>query len=384
MGTQPQQSYRDLDPLEQGGRTARDGFDYQDHVAVNKCLDMLLPDGPQEVWCEAEDDLVLVWLVDGKEEFEFVQVKGTDIEQAWTVSILCRAETGKDGKKKPSIVQKSLAHDRGLESCRFRLVTRWQPDKFLNVLQINLDKRSEPAIRSRLKTAATKLPAPARSWRSQNGHGVEFWIERTTWEHRASTKDIKNENLLKLNRVLDIEGLLVAPDQLEELHAKLCAKVKEASLSDGVTQRKAKRLLQNELRDWLRESARVIRHPTHSGSTAPLERKLKEAGVDRGTIDMAVELRRKYIFDRLKQKYLTLDEREMLENDVNAILHRLKTQLDAGELHDNGREFLNRCLGEIRRLQGSNSGSPPSEGVSYGYFYEVMNRCLHRLQRVSP
>lgn len=65
------QSHRDLDPLEQGGRTARDGFDYQYHVAVSKCLDMLLGSGPSEVWCEAEDDIVLVWTYGGQERFEF-------------------------------------------------------------------------------------------------------------------------------------------------------------------------------------------------------------------------------------------------------------------------------------------------------------------------
>ena len=69
-------SYRDIPPLEEGGRIARDGFDYQDHIAVNKCLDMLLGTELSEVWCEAEDDIVLVLTVDDQEFFEFVQVKG--------------------------------------------------------------------------------------------------------------------------------------------------------------------------------------------------------------------------------------------------------------------------------------------------------------------
>jgi len=56
--SQAKASYRDLDPVEQGGRVARDGFDYQDHVAVGKCLDMIHEGGPTEVWCEAEDDIV--------------------------------------------------------------------------------------------------------------------------------------------------------------------------------------------------------------------------------------------------------------------------------------------------------------------------------------
>src|SRR4051812_28736710 len=63
----PKPTYRDLDPLEEGGPIARKGFAYQDHVAAGKCLDMLLTDGPSEVWCEAEDDIVLVWLIQGVE-----------------------------------------------------------------------------------------------------------------------------------------------------------------------------------------------------------------------------------------------------------------------------------------------------------------------------
>ena len=91
-------SFRDLDPLEQGGRVARDGFAYQDHVASGKCLDMLLGGGPVEVWCEAEDDIVQVWLTDTEEWFEFVQVKGNDLGQAWTVSKLCDRESARGGQ----------------------------------------------------------------------------------------------------------------------------------------------------------------------------------------------------------------------------------------------------------------------------------------------
>src|SRR4051794_18443035 len=75
-------SFRDLDPIEQGGRAARDGFDYQDNVAVAKCLAMILDGGPIEVWCEAEDDIVQVWLNEQEEWFEFVQVKSNDLGQA--------------------------------------------------------------------------------------------------------------------------------------------------------------------------------------------------------------------------------------------------------------------------------------------------------------
>jgi hypothetical protein len=136
MTAQPP-SYRDLPPLEQGGRIAREGFDYQDHVTANKCLDMILPDGSNglaEVWCEAEDDIVLVWSQhDGAERFEFVQVKGTDLKQAWSVAELCASGKG------PSILKRSLDHDRGAEDCSFRMVTKWGPNATLEPLSTPLD-----------------------------------------------------------------------------------------------------------------------------------------------------------------------------------------------------------------------------------------------------
>ncbi|MBX3260095.1 MAG: DUF4297 domain-containing protein [Labilithrix sp.] len=194
-GPQPKKSsHRDLTPLEEGGRTARDGFAYQDHITVSKCLDMLLG-GPSEVWCEAEDDIVLVWSVGTSEEFEFVQVKGHDIKQAWTVARLCSRETAKDGKKKSSIVEKSLAHDRGAEPCRFRIITTWAPDAVLEVLGIRAAARSAPELRARLTAArmGTHIERETRSEGRQSLTGIRFlWIEQAEWEQRASS-DVKSK-----------------------------------------------------------------------------------------------------------------------------------------------------------------------------------------------
>ncbi len=375
-------SYRDLAPLEQGGRTARDGFDYQDHVAVNKCLDMLLTNGPEEVWCEAEDDIVLVWLTNSVGEFEFVQVKGTDLQQAWTVAALCAAGSGKDSKKKLSIVHKSLAHDRGLEPCRFRLVTRWAPASSLDVLLVDLHKRGDPTIQARLSGAAAAVTTSAGAFTSKNGRGVDFWAERTVWEHRARTEDVRNDNLVKLSHVLDAEGLFLAPDQCAELHANLLARVQDASLADGVADKLAKRLRRDDLRTWLRERVTSILHPAHAGATAPLQRKLGEVGVDQATIDLAIDLRRRYLAETRQQKYLSLDQRDVLEGDTLAVLHGLKARLDAGELQDNGVQFLSRSLAALQTLRATGPDAPP-ERLFYGYLYEVMNRCLHRLRRAA-
>ncbi len=382
MSVTPKLSYRELGPLEEGGRIARDGFDYQDHVAVNKCLDMLLGNGPSEVWCEAEDDIVLVWSINGEEKFEFVQVKGTDIKQAWTVAKLCAGESTKDGKKKRSIVERSLAHDRGLEACQFRVVTRWAPDAVLDTLLCALAARDDKTISSALLDASAVIEGAINGAVSPNGNGAAFWVANTVWEHRASVLDVRNDNLVKLTQVLDGAGEFLAPDQCAELHANLYSQVQDASLANGTTEKEKKRLRRDELQSWLLNRTKTIQHPTYSGGTGPLQRKLSDAGIDATTIESAKLLRRRYVAEARTPKYLMVEHREYFEGEVLATLHRLKSRLDAGDFSDDGRQFLARCQAELQNLRQNMAEGRPPESVLYGYLYEVMNRCLHRLGRV--
>lgn len=376
-------SHRVLDPLEEGGRIARDGFDYQDHVAVNKCLDMFFDEGPAEVWCEAEDDIVLVWSAHGHEIFEFVQVKGTDLKQAWTIAKLCAGESTKDGSKKSSIVEKSLSHDRGLEDCRFRVVTQWAPESLLDVLLSGISARKTSELTRQLLTkAATEIGKALGPVTSPNGNGLAYWVERTVWEHRSSVRDLKNDNIVKLGLILDKNGAFLAPDQCDELHASLYKWVQDASLAHGRLEKEKKRLAREELRSRLLSRVRNIQHPTHSGGAGPLHRKLSDAGVDATSIEVAMDLRRRYAAERRTPKYIPADDRDFLEGEVLATLHYLKGRLDAGEFPDDGQKFLARCHAELKILKDSIPGKAP-ESIIYGYMYEVMNRCMHRLARIS-
>jgi len=83
-------------PLETGGVVARDGFDFQDHVVARFCLELLTNFDLLEVWCESQDDITLIWGIDGNQINEFVQVKGNKLAQFWSTSLLCRREKKKD------------------------------------------------------------------------------------------------------------------------------------------------------------------------------------------------------------------------------------------------------------------------------------------------
>lgn len=129
-------SFRELKPLEFGGEIARNGFGFQDHVAAAYCIRMLTDPMLAEVWCETLDDITLVWKINGKEIFEFIQAKSNELDQLWSVQLLCKRPK-KGTRRSDSIVEKSLAYDRGDEECRFRLVTALGFKKELEPLTVN-------------------------------------------------------------------------------------------------------------------------------------------------------------------------------------------------------------------------------------------------------
>ncbi|MFO0802644.1 MAG: dsDNA nuclease domain-containing protein [Gemmataceae bacterium] len=383
----PKRSYRDLDPLEEGGRVNQKGIAYQHHVTSGKCLDMLLADGPSEVWCEAEDDIVLVWVIQGVEWFEFVQVKSDELKQLWSLAKLWEREAAKDGKGPGAcIIEKSLAHDRGDGNCRFRVVTCREPHSDIAVLKLALGTTARTDKDSGLEDVVKAVEAKLGGCRSANGNGVGFWVRMTVWECKASIRDMENENLVKLDQILHAENVFLAPDQKQELYAKLTQKVFDASLPSGKTHREQKRIKVADLRTWLLEQAGRAASPASAGRSDVLEGKLTDAGymLNTSEIETAKEQRQKYRMEVLQPRFLDVSDRAVVEMEVQARLCRLKAQLDAGEFSDNGMQFHSRCLKELESLSETiGTNKKPLVGLLYGLMYEIMNRCPHRLVRVS-
>lgn len=383
----PKPSYRDLDPLEQGGPIARKGFAYQDHVAAGKCLDMLLDAGPCEVWCEAEDDIVLVWLLQGEEWFEFVQVKSNELDQLWSVAKLCEQEPAKNGQGPGAcIVEKSLAHDRGDGKCRFRFVTCREPHSNLSVLKLALDDPARTRQDSGLDEVVAAVGGRVVGFTSANGNGAEFWVRMTVWEYKASITDLEHENLVKIDRILHRENAFLAPDQKKELYAKLLQKVYDASLACGRTQKDRKRIMAADLKAWLLQQVAEMARPASAGRSDVLEGKLKDAGYkpDADEIETAKEHRREYRREVLQPRFLDMSDRAVVESEVQARLCRLKAQLDAGEFPDTGLQFHLRCLKELESMRDAlETQKKPLVGLLYGLMYDIMNRCQHRLVRAS-
>ena len=56
-------SIDDAHPSEEGGPVAREGFNYQDEIAVGFVLEMLANPQLVKIHFETHDDLVLVWAI---------------------------------------------------------------------------------------------------------------------------------------------------------------------------------------------------------------------------------------------------------------------------------------------------------------------------------
>jgi hypothetical protein len=206
----------------------------------------------------------------------------------------------------------------------------------------------------------------------------------TTWEVRATTLDARNENHLKLERLLELNGLTLDSMQRDSLYSRLYLRIQDASLACGRTQKSLKRLKRDELLTWLKTQADQIVNPKPTGTTAALERKMTAAHVPTASIEAAKEQRRRYLQEVRNPRFLNLESRDEIEDRALTQLHRLKTQLDAGQFPDDGRQFLDRCQKMLLDLRDAlSNGSNPPDSFMLGYLYEVMNRCQHELVRAS-
>jgi hypothetical protein len=219
-------------------------------------------------------------------------------------------------------------------------------------------------------------------FRSSNGNDYRFWASRAVWDVRHAESAVRDSNLLKLARFLNAQGVMLAPDQVQELYALCLAKVWEAARVDPRTSPRAKRVLCEAFRSWLIQQANKVGLPT-AGADA-LERKLKQAALPLDTIAAAIEQMRNYRAEQLQPKYLPVAERQRLEAEVLARLQQLKSRLDNGGITDDGVHFHHLCLEALDHLRDELPGSPKTSlALLHGCMYTITGRCLHRYRRAS-
>lgn len=432
-------SIHDAEPLERGGVIARQGFTYQDHVAVAFFLQMLDDHLLAAVWCEAEDDITLIWRRGDADEVEYVQVKRSELNQLWTAARLCEPTaarpTSPDGGSPPqapnaharnkraapaaavrangadraaggeprgeparggnvprpapaTLLERSLAHDRCTEPCSFRVVTAWPIDAALQPLTLPLShahrQPGHEAIES-VVTAVRERAGRRGAYTSPNGNDAEFWARRVVWQVRESVTAVENDNVRVLDDYVYRAGAFLAPDQRRELYARLLALVKAAAEADWVPDAAKKKLQRAAVLDFVAAEIRKAQHPDAGQPGSGLVQKMTAAGFATPLIEEAWDMRRRYRREVLAPRYLSVADRELVEDEVAARLQQLRAGLDAGAIADAPLAFHHRCIEAMVELRGAlPAHTAPPAALLQGAMYDLTHRCLHRFVPAGP
>ena len=375
-------SYHDVEPLESGGVVARKGFIFQDHVAAGYCIQMLHNTELLEVWCETLDDITLVRRKGSQEEFEFVQVKSNEFRHFWSISELCKREKTKGtGISGSSILEKSLAYERGKEPCRFRIVTCLPVNTELKVLTLPLTSPRRNPTSTDILRLSNEILKKIPNYTSPNGSDTSSWISRTEWDVCHSIDAVENKNRLQLRSISSKFNIHLVEDQWDELYRKILKKVQDAGMEKWEVNPASKKMKQSEFLDWIKDLLSQAQHPGSGHKGSQLREKMEKAGISNDAIERAQEQRRAYRMRLLNPSYMELSRYKDIEMDTQAHLSEILAKLDAGKLDDTGVEFHHRCLDLLSTIRSG----PDKISLSFlhGYMYHLADRCVYRFTRVT-
>lgn len=373
-------SIRELPPLEQGGVSARRGFEYQDHVAAGFLLEMIDNPSLLEVWCETHDDITLFW---SGNEVEFVQVKAIALDQLWSIPKLT-ARDHKDETAVPgsSILERSLANDRGSETSRYRIVTTLPPKDTLAFLQLPFTSPDRAETTDDLSELVNEFDSRIAGFQSPNGNGAQHWLENTLWDVHQSDTTVANANKLRLQRLASEQHVHLFPDQLDELYSVILTKVRDAAAAKWGIEPAKKRLSRASLLVWFAGKLDASQFVTPVAG-ASLEAKLKNAGLTKGDIASCLDSRHRYLAEKYRPQYLNVTALNYVEGEVAAVLHSLRAKLDAGLIDDDGVAFHEQCLTAVQQIPSGYSGVSVPLSILYGCMYSITDRCMHRFRRAT-
>jgi len=369
------QTIYDLKP-EVYGRIARNGFEYQDHIGVSLCLEMIIAEKIEEIWFETYDDITLIYNNLGQTEIEFVQVKSNDLISRWSISKVTERKNDRVGT---SLVEKSFSQYKCTEKSKFRIVTSYDVDNDLKCLKQKVgtayrDKTEEAKLVTNLKKSLSDYKQPLnKKW--------DYWVKNCHWDKRADKiTDLINTNKIKLDETLKYLDSVLLPDQRNELYQKLLAKIKDASTDDINIKPDCYKIKRSELMMWIIEQVRNFRTP--DGGTHKLEKKLIDANL-RAYVVNAKSLKWNYRTQRLKNDYSQSSNYSRLENEIETALYQLIVSLDNDNNHKTGIDFHNECLRFVEGICKKREYEKLPQNIGIGYMYDLTNRCLHRFMKAE-
>ena len=232
-------------PTNKGGPAARQGFKYQDHVAVSFILKMLRDGSYIQVECETADDIVAVFRKSGAIVNEYIQVKTTEGNGKWNLTEITKLE---GGRADTSLLQKSLLCDDRPGDALFRMVSKRGIAKPLNCFKLELEKRSIPDGATQRGLALAKKFKKTSSLR---GRDFVYWADRFVWQVGGEKEALEALNLRKLAEIIEIQGYWPTHKQQQAIYGEFLEWADDAATADVITEPDKKVIKRDDALDRL-------------------------------------------------------------------------------------------------------------------------------------
>jgi hypothetical protein len=368
-------------PSEQGGPTARIGFNYQDEVAVGFFIDMLSDPSILKLHCESHDDIVVVRTNDPLAIAEFIQVKGAELNKLWSVADLCRPENGPG----TSIFEVSLSRDTHDEISRFRIVTLRPVVDDLKVLTFPYGTSGREPCGARFLALHGELHKRFPAIRSAKGNSAAYWLKHCLWDVRPSEAFLAQSNSHRLLRYASADGKALLIEQGEILLGELRHWAKTAGQARWEPDSALKIITREQLRSWWERRTAEIIEGVSTISGGKLARKMRDAVLTDDQVRMAVDLRRDYARTIRTSRYMEEDEARRLQQRVKSELASLRARFIAGDIPLDSTGFHALCLDRMDALNAERvAGTEDRSAFLKGCMYDISDRCLHQFVRPIP
>lgn len=220
-----------------GGPAARQGFKYQDHVAVSFIFKMLRDSSYSQVECETADDIVAVFHFSGELVNEYIQVKTTESDKKWN----WQEVTALDGTKADSsLLHKSLKCDKRPGPARFRIVTKRDVATILECFKVELEKRVLPDSTT---DRGTVLVKKFKKFDSPQKRNFAYWADNCVWQVYGNVEALEAVNIKVLSQLA--EGLGNRPNytQLQAIYDEFLEMADKAATANVKTAAASKIIL---------------------------------------------------------------------------------------------------------------------------------------------
>lgn len=390
MAAAPQQkiwpSIDNAAPKEQGGPVARQGFSYQDEIAVGFLLDMIEDPGLVKIHFETHDDLILVRALSAnptQTTAEFVQVKGGELDKLWSVADICQRK--KKDAVGTSIFEISLGRDEHDEIATFRMVTLRPVVSDLTPLTYAFGSDGRKLGCEAMTALETALNAKFPEMKSPKDNGCCYWLENCLWDVRHDLKTVQKANTVRLFTLAENAGQPLLLEQIDVLLTEIRVWVKAAGDAKWIPDKARKIVTRTQAVGWWKQRLAKLAQGAEAASGGTLTEKMKAADLPNSLIAMAVDLRLSYAAKVRTATYMEPDLAEALQEQVKSTAQSLSADLAAGLLDLEGPQFHARCLAEMNTLNDARpSGAKDQAAFLKGCLYDIADRCLLRFDRVAP